>query len=373
MPRGLYALIDRELAEAEASGGYLRLADAAGGAPWLAVAEVATATSRVMVGVIPMREDYVRTLEPIYDEVAAVERAAIEAGSSRRSATNAGAKAMVERILDLGFSGYRDLTNTAIPAETLMREVRYEQPSVGPLAVVWEVVEELATRIDGQTAAQDRLFDLTTTLVLGARGLTARGEAMGEAAAQAAQAARGAGASASALTVAGRVSFAAEAATVRLGALAQGVEQCQSLVLEQRSLLAIARLLTQAVMETASSGQDLPVLTSLAAALGVLGPAMAMGSARSAASLTRLARDAGEAAGQARIFASAAEGWSMLAERMKLGGGDLPQELKADALGDSLDGLRDLARGAHGKAREVDPTAYQDAVADLTRALHRLR
>jgi PAS domain S-box-containing protein len=372
-PLGLYLHIERELAEAQTSGGYVSFAQANGRGTWLAVAEVNTATTRVMVGVAPMRQDYLQTLEPLYERATATEQAAVAGGASLQAAAALGAETLDQSIRELGFSGYRDLTNTAIPAEALTRQAGYPPVTEGPLAPVWQGVEELAAQLDWQTAAQERLFELSTLLVLGAEDLAVRGDSLSEAAAITADGARRAGAVVSALTSASRVASSCEGAAVALGALTLGAERCQSLVLEQRSLLATARLVTQATMEVVSRERDLELLPWLAAALGGLGPGLSMGSARIGAGLTRLAREATDAAGQARVLAGAVASWELLAARLDLPGAQLPFDAEVGTLGDGLDGLRDMARGAQERAREVDPSSYVDAVADLTRILRRLR
>ncbi|MDR3360463.1 MAG: hypothetical protein LBO20_07450, partial [Bifidobacteriaceae bacterium] len=83
----------------------------------------------------------------------------------------------------------------------------------------------------------------------------------------------------------------------------------------------------RAALATLSSSQslgqrDLGLVVPLAGALHTLAPPLAMGTARVSANLTRLAREATEAAGQVRMLDTTLTSWDLLAKRF-----DLPDSL----------------------------------------------
>ncbi|MDR1118486.1 MAG: hypothetical protein LBL01_04220, partial [Bifidobacteriaceae bacterium] len=284
-----------------------------------------------------------------------------------------GAAAITDSLAALGFKTFDDLLRQALAAETPIPARLPPAPTDPALTGVWGSAVNVDRHLERQQTAYAKLMDVSTQLVVAAAGLLEQLEPMEEGANQIMGAARTLSGSATPLTAAHRVRASVEQTGIRFRALNLGVGRSRELVATQGLLLATARQMGRAVLETLSLAgelgqRDLGLVVPLAGALHTLAPPLAMGTARVTANLTRLAREATEAAGQVRMLDTTLTSWDLLATRFSLPDSLIPGDLDAKGSALGLDGMRDLARGAIAQTG-TDAGAFSEAAAGVARAL----
>jgi hypothetical protein len=375
VPGGLRSVYTRMLADGDPTGGYLHLADKNGAGLWMALITIGAGDEQVTVGAPPLHGTPVRDVARVFADVAQAERTALDGGCSRETATALGAEDLRTRLADQGFGDYRDLMCATFPPEVIARKRAGEAPGDPALQPLWDAAILLDTMIENQQRAQDKLLEVFGVLVGAAQDLLAQTEPMETAARRVVGAAQdGNGSSATLLTAAHRASSAIQETSVRLRALARGIDHARDLVMEQRLALAGVRLISHGVVDTIVRAQklapqDLPLIAPLLGAVRAQGPSLAMGSARVGAGLARMAKEATETSGQVRALGSTLASWQLLATRFRMPTTLLPADVDSAADADRLDGMRDLARGAMAKTLVLDSAAYADAAAGVSRAL----
>ncbi|MDR1186001.1 MAG: PAS domain-containing protein [Bifidobacteriaceae bacterium] len=373
IPLGLTNLINSGLDRDSHTGAYIQFTDAPPGSDWYLIAAVATGGTRVSVAAASSQDRATEQLASVYAAARARESAATAAGSSLDRAAVIGAEEITRRLEPLGFAAYADLLRAAFPAEVPAAQPVFDQPADQALASVWTAALAADRQLERLQIAHARLLDVAKALIQSATGLLDQNEPMDEAAAQVMGAARSLSGSATPLTAAHRIQTAVQQTAIRFKALVLGVERARDLVLGQRLLLATARRFNRAILQTLAASdelgsKDLGLVVPLVGALHTLAPPLAMGSARVSANLTRLAREATEAAGQVRMLDTTLMSWELLAKRFDLPSSLIPGDLDAKGAAAQLDSLRDLARGAIARTG-ADATAFSEAAAGIARAL----
>jgi hypothetical protein len=373
MPLGLRRLINARLERVAYTGAYVRFTAPDGAGEWRMMVEVASNGTRVCVATPATAERATQALGAIYDQAVAVETAAAEAGASLDRAARDGASAITAGLGALGMSGYDSLLRQASPAEAPVQSPLPDPPTDQALTGVWGSALSVDRHLQRQQASYVKLMEVSGLLINAARDLTDQIEPMEEAATQIMGAARTLSGSATPLTAAHRVRTSVEQSGIRFRALTLGVERSQELVSTQRLLIAIARQMDRAVLETLSLAsrlghRDLGLVVPLIGALHTLAPPLAMGTARVTANLNRLTREATEAAGQVRMLDTTLTSWDLLAKRFNLPESLIPGDLDAKGAALKLDGMRDLARGAIARTG-TDAGAFSEAAAGVARAL----
>ncbi|MDR2566602.1 MAG: PAS domain-containing protein [Bifidobacteriaceae bacterium] len=373
IPWGVASLITAGLDASSHTGAYIKLGGPAAREDWFLLAAVATQGTRVCVAIPSAQDRATERLESIYAAANARESDATASGTSLDKATQAGAEEIVAGLKSLGFAAYDDLLRTALPAEVAPTQPVPEPPSDSALASVWAAAVAADRQVERLQIAHAKLLDATKRLIDAAAGLLEQVEPMAEGAAQVMGAARSLSGSATPLTAAHRIQTAVEQTGIRLRALALGVERSREMVANQRLMLAIARLVDRALLDTLSrsselGSSDLGLVVPLVGALHTLAPPLAMGTARISANLTRLAREATEAAGQVRMLDTSLTSWELLAQRFDLPSSLIPEDLDAKAAAAKLDDMRDLARGAIARTG-AGASGVSEAATGLARAL----
>jgi hypothetical protein len=373
LPLGLAKLVAAGLDRASHTGAYVKLAGPQGEAAWRLMIAVATGPARVCVAVPSTQDRATGQLAAVYAAARRREREATGSGSSLDKAAQAGAKEILTGLKALGFASYDELLRAAVPAEVQPRQPTAPPPEDPALASVWSAAEAADRQVERLQVAQAKLLDVAKRLIQAADDLLEQVEPMAEGAGQVMNAARSLSGSATPLTTAHRIETAVEQTGIRLRALALGVDRSRELVSGQRLMLGIARLITLATLDTLSRSSrlgpaDLGLVVPLVGALHTLAPPLAMGSARVGANLTRLAREATEAAGQVRMLDTSLTSWELLAQRFDLPSSLIPADLDAKAAAAKLDWLRDLARGAIAQTG-ADAGPFSGAATGLARAL----
>jgi hypothetical protein len=373
VPWGVDSLITSGLDRNSFTGAYVKLGGPANPDDWYLLAAVTTAGTRVHVATPSWQGRATDRLTSIYTTAVAHESDATAQGSSLDRAAAAGRAEILSGLKSLGFAAYDDLLRAALPAEVAPGLTLREPPDDPALASVWAAAVAADRQVERLQIAHAKLLDVSKRLIDIANGLLEQVEPMAEGAAQVMGAAGTLSGSATPLTTAHRIQTAVEQTGIRLRALALGVERSRGLVLHQRLMLAIARLVDRALLDTLSRSTqlgsgDLGLVVPLVGALHTLAPPLAMGSARIAANLTRLAREATEAAGQVRMLDTSLTSWELLAQRFDLPSSLIPDDLDAKAAAAKLDDLRDLARGAMAQTG-AGATGFSEATTGLARAL----
>jgi hypothetical protein len=372
-PLGVPSLINSGLDRSSCTGAYIKLAGPDGARHWRLALAVATAGTRVYVAAPSSQDRATQRLSAIYAAARAREEATTAAGSSLDKATAAGVEEILTRLRGLGFATYDALLRSALPAEVPPTRPLPEPPDDAALASVWAAAVAADRQVERLQLARAKLLDVAKLLILGSGELLEQVEPMAEGAGQVMGAARSLSGSATPLTAAHRIGAAVEQTGIRLRALALGVERSEELVSNQRMLLGIARQIDRALLDTLSASSqlgplDLGLVVPLAGALHTLAPPLAMGTARVAANLARLAREATEAAGQVRMLDTTLTSWELLAQRFDLPASLIPADLDAKAAAAKLDAMRDLARDGVTQTG-AGQAAFSEAAAGLARAL----
>jgi chemotaxis protein histidine kinase CheA len=372
MPLGLRRLINARLDRLSYTGAYIQFRHDQG-TDWHLMVEVAANGTRVCAAAPATAERATAQLETVDAQAQAREAAAAESGATLDAAAKLGAEAILQGLGELGFNSYDSLLRAAAPAEAPIPASLPEPPTDPALTSVWSSAIGADRHLQRQQAAYAKLMEVSGLLINAARDLLDQIEPMEEAAAQIMSAARGLSGSATPLTAAHRARASVEQTGIRFRALGLGVNRSQELVSTQRLLSAIARHIDRAVLATLSLSRslgqrDLGLVVPLVGALHTLAPPLAMGSARVAANLTRLAREATEAAGQVRMLDTTLTSWELLAKRFDLPDWLVPGDLDAKGAALKLDGMRDLARGATAQVG-ADASAFSEAAAGIARAL----
>ncbi|MDR1393707.1 MAG: PAS domain-containing protein [Bifidobacteriaceae bacterium] len=373
VPLGLRRLINARLDRTSCTGAYVRFSRSDGPTGWFLLVEVTTNGTRVCVATPASAERATQALGAIYGEAVNVESTATETGATLDSAAKAGADSITSGLAALGFKAYDDLLRGALPAEVPVASQPQPAPTDQALTSVWSSAENVDRHLERQQASHGKLMEVCGLLVNAARDLVEQIEPMEEAATQIMGAARTLSGSATPLTAAHRVRASVEQSGIRFRALTLGVNRSLELVSTQRLLLAVARQVDRAVLETLSLSnqlgqRDLGLVVPLVGALHTLAPPLAMGAARVTANLTRLSREATEAAGQVRMLDTTLTSWDLLAKRFNLPESLIPGDLDAKGAALKLDGMRDLSRGAIAQAG-TDSGAFSEAAAGVARAL----
>lgn len=373
VPLGLRRLINARLDRVAYTGAYVRFGRPDGPSGWHLLVEVASNGTRVCVAAPATAERATQELGQVYATARAVEAEATESGASLDTAARRGAEAISQGLAALGFETYDEFLRGAVAAEVPITAPLPSAPTDPALTSVWASAENADRHLERQQAAHTKLLEVCGMLAGAARDLLDQIEPMEEAATQIMSAARTLAGSATPLTSAHRVRTSVEQTGIRFRALTLGVARSQELVGTQRLLLAIARQMDRAVLATLSLSQtlgprDLGLVVPLVGALHTLAPPLAMGAARVTANLTRLAREATEAAGQVRMLDTTLTSWELLAKRFDLPSSLIPGDLDAKGAALKLDGMRDLARGAVAQIG-TDAAAFSEAAAGVARAL----
>ncbi|MDR2114375.1 MAG: PAS domain-containing protein [Bifidobacteriaceae bacterium] len=372
-PLGLQRLVGTGMGRTTYTGAYVRFATGSGPSPWYLLVMVVTTGAQVYVATRANAERATQELGSLYASALAREEAATAAGASLDNAAATGEAAILASLATLGFKDYSDLLRAALPAEVPAVGHLPAEPTDPTLTSVWASALGVDRHLERQQDGYLKLSKTSNLLVKGAADLIEQIEPMEEAATQIMAAARTLSGSATPLTAAHRVSTSVEQSGIRFRALTLGVNRAQELVSTHRMLLAVARLVDRATLETLSYsnqlGQaDLGLVVPLVGALHTLAPPLAMGSARVTANLTRLSREATEAAGQVRMLDTTLTSWQLLAKRFDLPDSLIPGDLDAKGAALKLDGIRDLARGAITQSGP-DAAAFSEAAAGVARAL----
>jgi hypothetical protein len=372
IPAAVTRLVADGLDRNSHAAAYVRFAGPPAADDWHLLLAVSSAGTRVHLAAPSSQNRATDQLAAIYAAALARE-AAVEDGASRDKAAAAGVDEILRRLRSLGFASYADLLRAALPAEVAPAQTLPPPPADPALASVWSAAEAADRQVERLQLSHAKLLDTAKSLILGADQLLEQVEPMEEAAGQVMSAARSLGGSAIPLTAAHRILTAVEQTAIRFRALSLGVERSRELISNQRLLLAIARQVDRAVLETLSESnglgpQDLGLVVPLVGALHTLAPPLAMGTAREAANLTRLSREATEAAGQVRMLDTTLTSWELLAARFDLPSSLIPADLDAKAAAAGLDAIRDQARAATALTG-AGSASFSEAAAGLARAL----
>jgi hypothetical protein len=372
MPLGLRRLISARLDRVVYSGAYVRFVGADGAdAGWHILVEVAANGTRVCVATPAALPG--AALAQLYADAVAREAAATTGGASLDNAAKGGAETIVAGLPRLGYASYDELLRHAVPAEAPIAGELPAAPLDQALTGVWSAALGVDRIVERQQRSTAKLMEVSALLVRAAQDLMDQLEPMDEAARQIMAAARTVAGSATPLTAAHRVRTSVEQTEIRFRALALGVSRAQELVSTQRLGLAVARQMDRAVLGTLAlakdlGARDLGLVVPLVGALHTLAPPLAMGTARVGANLSRLAREATEAAGQVRMLDTTLTSWELLAKRFDLPEALVPADLEAKGAALKLDGMRDLGRGAITQTG-TDAAAFSEAAAGVARAL----
>jgi len=390
-PTGLASWLTGELAAGSMATSYQHLANRHGGSIWQMSLACAWPGGALHLGFAPRLEDRQLQAQRMYRTATEAERRALEAGLSRDAATNIGTQSLQENLSQEGFGDYGDLVFSALPTEVSSRPEPAKQLD-GPLAPVWALALRLHHLLREAREKYDKLYETSQVMVSGAKAVQDQVEPVNQAADQAVEfAAEREGAAATLMTAAHRLRAAAGDGTVKLRTLANGVLRAHGLIIGQRRALAGLAILSHAVLDTLRQATALDALSdeaalptpargqrpyldpsfyeALAASLSVQMQSLAMETARTQAALTRLTKEAIEAAGQLRLFASALTSWRLLASRFELDAWLLPSDLDFDTTASQIDGLRDLARDTSSRVGVLDAAAIAEAAAAVGRAL----
>jgi len=386
-PTGLATWLSAELTAGLMAASYQHLANRHGGSVWLMSLACTWPSGTVHVGFVPHLEDRQLQAQRMYRTATEAERRALEAGLSRDAATTLGAQSLLKSLNELGFADYADLVFSALPTEVAGRPQVTGQVE-GRLAPVWELAIRLHQLLGEARDRYNKLYEASQVMVAAAQTIEEQAEPMNQAAGQAVSSAvEQEGATATLLTAAHRMRAAAGEATVKLRTLTNGVLRAHGLIIGQRRALAGLAVVSEAVLEalrlalvddqlaeTEASSAGKPTLDprfyeALAASLIAQLQTFAMETARTGAALTRLTKEAIEAAGQLRHFASSVESWRLLVSRFELDGWLWPSDLDINTTAGQIDGLRDLARDASGRVGVLDAAAIAEAAAVAGRAL----
>jgi len=386
-PTGLATWLSNELTAGLMAASYQHLANRHGGSIWLLSVACAWHSGTLHVGFVPHLEDRQLQAQRMYRTATEAERRALEAGLSRDAATTLGAQSLEKSLNELGFGDYADLVFSALPTEVSSRP-QVAAVTEGRLAPVWNLASRLHQLLHEARERYNKLYEASQVMVATAGAIEQQAEPMNQAAGQAVSSAVAqVGATATLLTAAHRMRAAAGETTVKLRTLTNGVLRAHGLIIGQRRALAGLTIVSEAVLEalrlapvetepvdTEVSGADRPPLDpqfyeALAASLIAQLQSFAMETARTGAALTRLTKEAIEAAGQLRQFDSSVASWRLLVSRFELDGWLWPSDLDIETTASQIDGLRDLARDASGRVGVHDAAAIAEAAAVAGRAL----
>jgi PAS domain-containing protein len=373
VPLGVIKLTQTELATGAFTGTYLKFASQTEPNPWYLAVAANTGEARVWVAGQAAPNCPPAQLPSLFNAARTAEQGAIANGVSLESAAGHGARFLANGLGALDSPVYQSLLLTGLNEPPGTEPLPLTEPTDAALASVWSSATGALERIERQQAAHAKLRDIARLLVQAASDLIYQIEPMDEAATQIMEAAQALAGSATPLTAAHRVGAAVEQTGIRLRALQLGVDRSRELIANQCLLLDVANRLCTAVLQTLSASdrlgqRDLGLVVPLAGGLHTLAPPLAMGTARVTANLSRLSREATEAAGQVRMLDTTLTSWELLAGRFDLPAALIPDDLDATGAALKLDGMRDLARGAVQQAG-ADAGAYSAAAAGVTRAL----